>query len=111
MLSVLQMRFQAFEATRCYAKADKRYTAIEVKMTVLHDRRMLLLEECARKANARELTDAEKDKIAEELNKINEGFYLLTEPFEHADAAMEHATERARRVLRDGGFLALGDEV
>jgi hypothetical protein len=110
MLSALQIRFRAVGAMRCYARAHKRYAGIEAEMAVLHERRKALLEECARKAMARELTDAEKDRITGELNKINEGFYLLCEPFERADAAMEQATERARSVLRDGVFLLLGDE-
>jgi hypothetical protein len=79
-------------------------------VTELQERRTSLLDQIARQAKAGTMCDDDMLNAINELNDINESFFILSEPWEQADTDMQHAVGRARSVLEDCGYKPLPDE-
>lgn len=105
----LLLRMRARVALRAYDEAEKPYRRLLWEMESLEAEREAVLQSLVARHRAGQGSAADLESVSAELQRINERFYELSEPWEKADAAMKSAYAATQRVLSDLGFKELPD--
>ena len=109
----LLLRMRASAALRAYDEAEKPYRRLVWEMESLEAERKAVLQSLVARHRAAKGSTGDLDaylaSVSAELQRINERFYELSEPWEKAEAAMKSAYAATQRVLRDLGFSELPD--
>ena len=100
----LLLRMRARAALRAYDEAEKPYRCLVWEMESLEAEREALLQSLVARHRAKKDGADDLESVSAELQRINERFYELSEPWEKAEAAMKSAYAATQRVLRDLGF-------
>lgn len=105
----LLLRMRASAALRAYDEAEKPYRRLVWEMESLEAERKAVLQSLVARHRAAKGSTGDLASVSAELQRINERFYELSEPWEKAEAAMKSAYAATQRVLRDLGFRELPD--